>query len=108
MILDRHYNKKLNTVSPLVTDFERKSTIVDGNEIVTFIEVDNRKRVIANGSESDWKLNYMLKAGINPSSGIHTGSTTRLAAFDDLNVFKALTDEIFVEPEPETETETDV
>lgn len=105
MILDRHYNRNLNTASPVVIDFERKSSIVEGNEIVTFVEVDNRKRVIANGSEVDWKLNNMLKAGINPATGIHTGNNTRLAGINDLNAFKDATDKLFVEPEAEPEAE---
>lgn len=95
MILDRHYNRKLKTTSPVVVDYERKSSIVEGNEVVTFVEVDNRKRVIANGSEADWNLNNMLKAGINPNTGIHTGNNTRLAGINDLNVFKEATNKLF-------------
>lgn len=94
MILDRHYNRNLKTTSPVVVDYERNSTIVEGNEVVSFVEVDNRKRVIANGSEADWKLNNMLKAGINPATGIHTGNTTRLAGLNDLNTFKVATDKL--------------
>lgn len=105
MVLERHYNKKLNTCSPEVKDYERIIKMVNENEVVTFIEVDNHKRVIANGCEADWKLNNMLKAGINPQTGIHTGNNTRLAGINELNIFKVTTDKLFEKTEENIVTE---
>lgn len=103
MVLERHYNRKLKTYSPEVKDYERVSKMVNGNEVVSFVEVDNHKRVIANGCEADWKLNNMLKAGINPNTGIHTGNNTRLAGINELNMFKEATNKL-IETEETVET----
>lgn len=93
-LLSRLYSKKVNTQSPCMDDYERKVSIVDGNEVITFEKVDNRARVIANGNAAYWTLSNMIKAGINPNTGIHTTSTTRLEGMTELNRFNDAADEI--------------
>lgn len=93
-LLSRLYSRSICTLSPCVVDYERKVSYVDGNEVITFEKVDNRKRVIANGTVAYWSLANLIKAGINPNTGIHTTSPTRLDGLGELNLFGAVADKI--------------
>lgn len=93
-LLSRLYSRGICTVSPCVDDFERKVSIVDGNEVITFEKVDNRQRVLANGTVAYWSLSNLIKAGINPNTGIHTSPSSRLDGLGELNLFGAAADQI--------------
>lgn len=59
----------------------------DGEDIIVFEEVDYPAIVAANGNVDDWKLENLLKAGINPQSvgTPHTGYNSRLEGIDDVH-----------------------
>lgn len=97
-ILAANFNKEVVQSSPVQADFERKvSYDEDGNEFVSFVEVDYPKIQQENGTVDMWNLNALLKAGINPNFPIRTGLNTRLEGVDTINSAVATLDEILAE-----------
>lgn len=78
-VLSRHRKMSLDTKSPFIPDYERTVTEdSQGNEVISFVQVDNSKLVAANGSVDDWSLKNLMASGINPDFPIHVQSCTRL------------------------------
>lgn len=89
-----------NRVSPVIKDYVRSVSYDSvGNEVVTFNEVPLPIR-LGYGDASDWSLDSMLKAGINPSvMPIHTVAGTRMESAADMESFIIAADEIFASAE---------
>ena len=88
--------------SPVQPDYNRVVQYdEEGNEIVTYEEVDYPKVQASLGSWTDWSLNTLLKAGINPDFGIHTGNPTRLEGVDMIADLSAQADAILAGIEDE-------
>ena len=67
--LKKHFSKKINQCSPVQKDYVREVLLdADGTEKIVYKEVDYRKLTRSLGKVSDWNLNNLLKAGINPKS----------------------------------------
>lgn len=90
--------------SPVIDDYARVvSYDADGNQVVAFVKVEYPID-LGYGEVSDWSLDNMLKAGINPQSmNIHTSTSTRLETSGDLDTFIAEAEAII----NETETNND-
>ena len=99
--LQRLFNPNVNQYSPVVPEKQR---VVhhdeDGNEYITFEPVDLAKLQKSLGTVSDWSLDSLVKAGINPNFSISTGVGTRLEGLDALSAFEAEADRILAETQP--------
>lgn len=94
-VLSKYFNKSINQCSPVQVDVERKvSYDEDGNEFISYVPVDYKKIQASHGKVSDWSLNNLLAAGINPDFPIHTSIATRLDAVNDINAVVAELDRI--------------
>ena len=99
-VLSKYFCKDLDISSPIQVDVARKVNYdEDGNEFITYEEVDYPKLQQSLGKVSDWSLDSLLKAGINPNFSIHTGNSTRLEGIDTLQQFDAIADSILSETE---------
>lgn len=78
-VLKKYFNDKLNQSSPVQVDYDRVvNHDEEGCEYITYVPVDYKKIVASHGKVSDWSLENLLKAGINPDFPIHTGVGTHL------------------------------
>lgn len=94
-VLSAYFDESVNQSSPIQKDYKRVVNYdKDGNEIITYEEVDYPSLQESLGLVSDWSLDSLLKAGINPQFAIHTGNPTRLEGIDYVNEASALADEI--------------
>lgn len=75
----------------------------DGVEYVTYEPVDYKKIIDSHGSVSDWSLDTLLKAGIDPAFPIHTGLSTRLDGVSVINELSAQADSILSSETPKAE-----
>lgn len=85
--------------SPIVDDYVRSVFYDDdGNEVIKFVKTDYPSIQASHGNVSDWSIDALLKAGVNPDFGIQTGFTTRLNGLAQLQLAvdygNALADEI--------------
>lgn len=97
-MIKKYFSKDVDQCSPVQVDYERVVNYdADGNEIITWEEVDYPAIQAANGAIQDWSLNALLAAGINPNFPIHTGNNTRLEGIDVVNQATAIADEILAE-----------
>lgn len=97
-VLSAYFDSSLNQASPVQKDFNRVVNYDEnGNEYITWEEVDYPSIQAANGLVSDWSLDSLLKAGIDPGFPIHTGSPTRLEGIGVINNAAAIADEILSE-----------
>ena len=93
-----NFDYTVNQCSPVQDDFIRKVNYdEDGNEFVTYEKVDYAKLIASNGSASDWSLNALLKAGINPNFSITTGNSTRLEGIGVIDDAQAYVDALFAD-----------
>lgn len=77
--LKSQFDYGLNQNSPVVDEFSRTVHYdEDGKEVVSYEKTDLPAITKSHGVASDWSLNKLLKAGVNPNFGIHTSSPTRL------------------------------
>lgn len=84
------------TVSPVQVDYWRKVDYdEEGNEIITWPEVDYSQLQQSLGIVGDWSLTNLLKAGINPDFPIHTGLPTRLEGVNMVNNIEQNIDSLF-------------
>ena len=76
-VLEKYFNSESSHVSQVIPEFERVVEVdEDGNEYTSYIPLDTKKIIESNGKVSDWQLDALLKAGINPESfSIHTASS---------------------------------
>lgn len=98
--LEKIFNYDIDQRSPIQKDVWRKVDYDEnGNEIISWPEVDYEKLLHSLGTIDDWKLENLLKAGISPNFSIHTGYNTRLEGVSDINNIEKNLDEIFNNPE---------
>lgn len=84
--------------SPLQKDVTRVVNYdKEGNEFITWEEFDYKTFQQSLGFVSDWSLNNLLSAGIDPSFPIHTGINTRLDGIDTMNEFMTALDAVIAE-----------
>lgn len=100
VIIDKYFNKSLNQASPVIPEYAR---VVDydekGNEFISYQPVDTKKIIKSNGKVTDWQLNSLLKSGINPAFGIHTGEVSRIEGVETLNVLERDVDMLLAKDE---------
>ena len=78
-VLTRLFNYELKQVSPVRADFVQvEKRDEDGNVFTVYEKFDYPKFHASLGYVSDWSLNALLRAGVNPNFTIHTGLNTRL------------------------------
>ena len=98
MVLDCYFSAGIDQSSPIQKDYNRVVNYDDeGNEFITWEEVDYSKIVKSLGSVADWSLNALLKAGINPNFSISTGNPTRLEGLGVIDDAQAYVDALFAE-----------
>lgn len=96
-VLKNYFNKKTGE-SLIQDDYERVVNYDEkGDEIVTWKKVDYEAIQKSNGDVSDWSLDALLKAGINPNFPIHTGNATRLEGIDVVNRAAVIADTLITE-----------
>lgn len=87
--------------SPVMEDKVRVVKHDGDTEIVMYEKFDYPKYQQSLGRVSDWSLNALLAAGINPDFGIHTGNPTRIEGLDYIDAMIAQADEILAGAEEE-------
>lgn len=94
-VLTAQFDPSVNQCSPVREDYARVvNHDEDGNEFVTFSQVDYPTIQKSHGSVRDWSLEALLKAGINPDFSIHTGNPTRLEGVDAVNDMAAYAEQM--------------
>lgn len=94
-VLSTYFDKSVNQCSPVQVDTARVLKYDEnGREVVTRKEIDYPSIQASHGSEKDWSLANLLKAGINPNFSIHTGNNTRLEGLAAIDFFAAQADSI--------------
>lgn len=97
-VLEKLFDKNVNQCSPVQPDYERLVNYdEEGNEFVSYVEVDYPTLQASHGVVADWSLNALLKAGINPNFPIHTGNPTRLEGVGVVNDAAAMAEAIIDE-----------
>lgn len=97
-VLKKYFDKGVNQSSPIQKDYDRKvDHDENGNEFITWVEVDYQKIQDANGNITDWSLNNLLSAGINPNFPISTGLNTRLEGIGVVDNAAAYVEQIFAD-----------
>lgn len=93
-VLEKYFNSSVSHTSPVIDEVERKVDYDEkGNEIVSFVPVDTKKIIASNGKVDVWKLDNLIKAGINPQSmSIHTGLVSRVEGASVVNDFEKVVD----------------
>lgn len=76
-VLEKYFNSESSHVSPVIPEYARVVEVdEDGNEYISYVPLDVKKIIESNGKVTDWQLDALLKAGINPESfSIHTASS---------------------------------
>lgn len=81
--------------SPRAVDMKRVENVdADGVSFVSFVPCDLNEIRKSNGSVSLWSLDSLVKAGIDPKFGIHTGNNTRLEGVQTVADASAVLDSI--------------
>ena len=94
-VLKAYFESSVNQYSPSRGDVQRKVNYdEDGNEFIVYEDVDYPALVASRGCVSDWSLDALLKAGVNPNFPIHTGYNTRLDGIDVIGDFDAAAQEV--------------
>ena len=77
--LTRLFDYELKQASPVRDDLVQvEKRDEDGNVFTVYEKFDYPKHQASLGSVSDWSLNSLLRAGVNPNFSIHTGLPTRI------------------------------
>lgn len=86
-VLESHYDKKRNGFSPTCPTFDMHEVFAeDGSRSVIFKETDLQKEIMEpNGKYENWKLDSLLRAGINPNTGINTSPSSRIEVGASIN-----------------------
>ena len=86
-VLCKYFNEGYNQNSPIIPEYQRVINVDEnGNEYCSYVPLDLTAITRANGSASDWSLNNMIKAGVNPADfNIHTGNVNRMEGLGDLS-----------------------
>lgn len=97
-VLKKYFDKNVNQSSPVQKDYDRKVNYdEDGNEFLSWVEVDYQKIQDSNGSVLDWRLDKLLAAGINPNFPIATGINTRLEGIGVVDDAAAYVEQLFAD-----------
>lgn len=85
-VLSKYFNVGRSQSSPIIPEYQRVSNIDEkGIEYVSYVPFDLTTVTRGNGSVNDWKLNNLIRAGINPAQfNIHTGNVSRIEGIGDL------------------------
>lgn len=82
-------------LSPIVLDYRRVDSFDDvGKAYTAFIPCSCKDVTRELGSVENWSLQKLVKAGIDPNTGIHTGYATRLDGLNDLASFSNMADSL--------------
>lgn len=99
-VLKAYFDKSVNQASPIQKDFDRVVNYdIDGNEFISYQEVDYPKLAVARGTVDMWSLGSLLKAGISPDMPIHTGFNTRLEGVNVLQDMSSVVDGFLLDDE---------
>ena len=102
-VLKAYFDGSVNQCSPSRGDVQRVVNFdEDGNEFISYEPIDYPTLVASRGCVSDWSLNSLLSAGIDPKFNIHTGLNTRLEGASIVNDMAAQADALFAEGEKES------
>lgn len=104
-VISAYFDANVNQCSPLTEDLQRVVKYdEDGNEYVTYEPIDYAALQKSLGLVTNWSLDSLLKAGIDPSFPIHTGYNTRLEGIGDIEAMATAADAILSENnEPKTD-----
>lgn len=103
-VLKNLFDRSKVYVSSVKEDLQRTVNYdSDGAEYITYEPVDYKKIIDSNGSISDWSLQSLIKAGIDPAFPVHTGLNTRLEGASIVNELSAQADAILSSETPKTE-----
>lgn len=103
-MVTKYFDKSVPVSSPIQKDYNRVVNYDEnGNEYITYEEVDYPSIQEANGEAANWQLNALLKAGINPNFSIHTGNNTRLEGIGTVKQAEAIADAILALQEEKEE-----
>lgn len=103
-MLKKYVDDGIDHSSPVQKDYNRVVNYdEDGNEFITWEEVDYSKLIRSLGSVEDWSLNALLAAGVNPNFGISTGNPTRLEGLGVIDDASAYVDALLAETENKDE-----
>lgn len=84
-VISSQFNYELNQYSPVIDEY---NAVVkcdeDGKEDVVYEKADLPSIVKSHGDADDWKLNRLLKAGINPDFSIHTSAPSRIESASEV------------------------
>ena len=98
--MKKRFNDAIDQCSPVQVDYNRIVNYdEEGNEFITYEEVDYPKLQQSNGLVGDWSLNSLLAAGINPDFPISTGFGTRIQGVDVVSEFATVAEQILSETE---------
>ena len=99
------FDTSVEPFSPVFGDVERKvSYDEEGKEIISFVPVDYEKLNAERGPVENWNLDALLKAGIDPSFPIHTGSAvSRFEGVNDINNAALEVEKLFADENSKTE-----
>lgn len=98
--LSPHFDKTVDQRSPVQPDYARVVNYDDeGNEKITYRQVDYDAIVESHGTVDAWSLDALLKAGVNPDFPIHTGNPTRIEGASAVNDMAAYAEQMFADIE---------
>lgn len=102
--LTRLFDYELNQASPVQDDFVQvQKRDEDGNVFTVYEKYDYPKHQASLGFVSDWSLNSLLRAGVNPNFTIHTGNPTRLEGSSVVSEFAEQAEKILADVDPKVE-----
>lgn len=100
------YANGASQCSPVQKDYQRVVNYDDeGNEFITYVEVDYPALQESHGTVEMWSLDALMKAGINPDFGIHTGFNTRLEGVGVIDDASAYVEQMFADADAEKKDE---
>jgi len=97
-VLKAYFDESVEQRSPVQIDYNRIVKYDEnGNEVITYQEVDYPSFQKSLGKAFNWKLEELMKAGINPDFPISTGYGTRLEGVGVIADFASNADAILNE-----------
>lgn len=99
-VLKMYFDKSVNQCSPVAVDYNRVVNYdEDGIQFITYEKVDLAKFQQSLGLVDNWSLDSLVKAGIDPRFGIHTGFNTRLEGIGMLDGLISYADSVLAPEE---------
>lgn len=93
-VLSHLFNRSIDQSSPFIEDYLQRKVLTDAGEVVKYEKVDYSSLIASNGVVSNWSLDSLLSAGVDPSFPVRTGLVTRLDGVSSLNEFVSVADTI--------------